>query len=265
MHARPPSFVVAAAFVSLIITSASHAQTNAPTADAADANDSDPTRPILFSIRPEIYKPNDDVTQAALIFRYDRAMLARRRWLPGRRGVIVRAELPMLRTQTDGGNAEAGIGDAYAQMLLVLYRKQSFAVVGGTGVIIPTASGDRLGSGKWVLAPAAAPVWFFRGHGMAFVKFHNFMSVAGDDRRPDANFLLITPTIIRTFSGRWWMLADSEAKTDWNEGGHTSAKSGLQLGKAVGQRFALWIKPEVWWGADPHGRWNMKFGLVWHR
>jgi hypothetical protein len=263
MRARPPSFVVAAAF-GLIIASVSHAQTNSPTADAVEGQDSDPTRAILFSVRPEIYKPNDDVTQAALIFRYDRAMLVKRRWLPGRRGVIVRAELPMLRTQADD-NAEAGIGDAYAQMLVTLYRKQSFAVVGGTGVIVPTATGDRLGSGKWVLAPAAGPVWFFRGHGMAFVKFQNFVSVAGDDRRPDSNFLLITPTIVRTFSGRWWMLADSEAKTDWTDDGHTSAKSGLQLGKAVGRRFAVWMKPEVWWGADRDGRWNMKFGLVWYR
>jgi hypothetical protein len=50
-------------------------------------NDSDPTRPVFFSLRPEIYSPNRDITQTALIFRYDRAQLSQRRWLPGERGV----------------------------------------------------------------------------------------------------------------------------------------------------------------------------------
>lgn len=265
MGAGAPSSVVAAAALVLSISTLSNAQTDASPDTGATVTDSDPTRPVLFSIRPEIYKPSEDVTQAALIFRYDRATFVKRRWLPGRRGVIVRAELPMRQTRNDGSSAETGIGDAYAQILLVPYFTRRFAVVAGTGVIMPTATGERLGSGKWVLAPAAGPVWFLNGKGMVFVKFQNFTSIAGDESRPDANFFLITPTIIRVFSSGWWVLADSETKTNWNQDGRTGARSGLQLGHAVSSRFAVWIKPEAWWGGNSDGLWNLKFGLVWYR
>ena len=48
---------------------------------------------MLFSLRPEIYRPSDGITQAALILRYDQASFRERRWLPGKRGVILRFEL----------------------------------------------------------------------------------------------------------------------------------------------------------------------------
>jgi hypothetical protein len=29
--------------------------------------------------------------------------------------------------------------------------------------------------------------------------------------------------------------------------------------------MALWVKPEVWWGAHRDGDWNLKFGIVWYQ
>jgi hypothetical protein len=227
-------------------------------------NDSDPTRPVLFSIRPEIYSPRSDVTQTALIFRYDRAQLAKRRWLPGRRGVITRFEMPLSTTAVSGATTQAGLGDAYAQLLTSPYFSRTFAFVVGSGLRIPTATDTLLGTGKWVVAPAAAPVWFFPSH-IFFVKFQNFSSIAGSASRPDINFFLVTPTLIHKITAAWWYLVDGETKTDWLQNNKTGIRGGLQVGHAFGSRFAAWVKPEAAWTPDQDRQWNLKFGLVWYR
>jgi hypothetical protein len=227
-------------------------------------NDSDPTRPVLFSIRPEIYSPSSDITQTALIFRYDRAQLAKRRWLPGKRGVITRFEIPLSTTAVSGATTQAGLGDAYAQLLVSPYFSRSFAFVAGSGLRIPTATDNLLGTGKWVVAPAVAPVWFFPNH-IVFVKVQNFSSIAGSASRPDINFFLVTPTLIHKITSSWWYLVDGETKTDWERYNKTGVRGGLQVGHAFASRFAMWVKPEAMWTPDQDRQWNLKFGLVWYR
>jgi hypothetical protein len=100
---------------------------------------------------------------------------------------------------------------------------------------------------------------------MTYVKFQDFVSVAGDAKRPDFHFLLITPTIIRTLGRSSWVLIDSEWNTDWRRDGRTSAKSGVQFGRVLPTGVGLWVKPEVWWGDNRGGTWNLKTGLVWYR
>jgi hypothetical protein len=260
-----PTFV---ALVLLCSPTRTGCQTPSNTQDQASAaieNDSNPTRPVLFSLRPELYARGADVTQAALIFRYDRAALRRRRWLPGERGVVLRFEMPLSYTQAGDSIRQTGLGDAYAQLLVAPYLTRTFAFVVGSGLQVPTASDDLLGSGKWILAPAAGPVWFFRGRGLLFVKLQELVSVAGDSRRSDVNTLLITPIFIHTVKERWWVLADSETRTNWLREGRTGVKSGLQIGRTIATGFGVWAKPEVWWGPNRDGRWNLKLGLVWYR
>jgi hypothetical protein len=227
-------------------------------------NDSDPTRPVLFSLRPEIYNPSPTVTQTAMIFRYDRAQLAKRRWLPGKRGVLLRFEMPLSTTAVTD-QTKAGLGDAYAQFLTSPYFTRRFAFLVGSGLRIPTATDTLLGTGKWVAAPAVAPVWFFDDRGLFFFKVQNFSSIAGDGKRPDINFLLLTPTWIHRLNPTWWLLADAETRTDWERNNATAARGGLQVGHAFSNRFALWVKPEAGRDPDLGTEWNLKFGLVWFR
>lgn len=249
----------------LALSSAAPGFAQAPEQKAADAirNDSDPTRAVLFSIRPEFSWLNADITRSALIFRYDHAALRQRRWLPGRRGVIMRFEMPIAQTSTASSD-EAGLGDAYAQLLTIPYFTRKFAFAIGTGLGMPTATGDLLGTGHWVVAPAVAPVWFLPG-GMFFVRVQNLSTVGGDAQRPDFNILIVAPTFIHSVGGRFWVLADTETQTDWRRGERTGIKSGLQVGRAIAGRIGVWAKPEVWWGPNQGGQWNLKFGIVWYR
>jgi hypothetical protein len=256
------------------------APASAQTADAAAAvdsqtpperlaeplrSDADPTRPVFFSIRPELYGlGGGDATRSALIFRYDRAQLRQRRWLPGKRGVITRFELPVA-TVAGTGTTRAGLGDAYGQLLVAPYFTSRFAFVAGSGLRVPTATDPLLGAGKWVVVPTAAPVWFFGRKAIFVILVQNLTSVAGDATRPDLNVLQTTPTYVHTFVGRWWLLADSAARTDWRRNQKTSVTSGLQLGRQTRGRFSAWVKPEFAWNGPQQHQWNLRFGLVWYR
>jgi hypothetical protein len=219
---------------------------------------------VFFSLRPESYSPNRDVTQTALIFRYDHAQLAQGRWLAGKRSMILRFEMPLSTTAVSGVATKAGLGDAYAQLLTSPHSSRTFGFVVGSGLRIPTATDDLLGTGKWTIAPAAASAWFFSNKAIVIVKFQNFSSFAGDAERPDYNFFLFTPTYIHALSPRWWLL-DGETKTDWERTNTTSVRGGVQVGRACGSGFSVWVKPEATWNPDQDNQWNLKFGPVWYR
>lgn len=224
----------------------------------------DPTRPIFASLRPEFYRAADDTWRFQVIGRYDTATVRNRRWLGGRRGLLLRFELPLSAAEHPTFGVHAGMGDAYGQFLVVPRLSRRFAYVIGSGLSIPTGTHDLLGSGKWILAPAAAPVFFIR-RGLWYVKVQNFTSIAGDHQRADINFLLITPTLLRAFGRASWVLVDTETKTDWRLDHRTGIKSGVQVGHIIARGWGLWVKPEVWWGPNQSGSWNLKTGIVWYR
>jgi hypothetical protein len=224
---------------------------NAWAQDAA-RTDSDPTRPVLFSVRPEYFGVGDGIWRSQIIARYDQAALRKRRWLSGQRGLLLRFEIPIAFAGASGVASRAGLGDAYAQMLLIPRLSGRFALVAGSGLIVPTATSPALGTGKWALAPAVVPVWFLRGAGMFYVKFQDY------------HFLLITPTLIHRLGSASWVLLDTESRTDWSRD-RTGVKSGVQFGRILPNGIGVWLKPEVWWGGDRGGDWNFKTGIVWYR
>jgi hypothetical protein len=122
-----------------------------------------------------------------------------------------------------------------------------------------------LGGGKWTIAPILAPVWFIPRQRYAFVKFQEFESFAGPSSRPDVSFLLVTPTFLTRMWQRYWVLVDSESRTDWTRGSVTSFKSGLLVGTMFTPRVGLSVKAEVPWGNHRLGEWTLKATLFWTR
>ena len=153
MHAR--TVVTALAIFFIPAGGLAQTPTNPPPdqPSAAVENDANPTRAVLFSMRPEIYRPSDRITQAALILRYDQASLRERRWLPGKRGVVLRLEMPVSYTHAGDALQQGGLGDAYAQLLLLPYFTRTFAFFAGTGLKVPTAT---VGDSKLPLVIALA-------------------------------------------------------------------------------------------------------------
>jgi hypothetical protein len=93
---------------------------------------------------------------------------------------------------------QGGLGDTYAQVLLLPYFSRTFAFFAGTGLKVPTATDQSLGTGKWIIAPAAGPVWFLPTRGLFLVKVQNLTSFAGDAPLP------ASATVDGISSSRWF-------------------------------------------------------------
>lgn len=242
------------------------AQSNPPPEPEEEVRDeSDPTQSVFFSVRNEYFNLSNQAWTNVLILRSDRVFLRRRRRLGGKLGILTRFDVPMVTTGV-GGATHAGLGDLYAQALYVPWMTPRFAVALGSGLTFPTATDQTLGGGKWRAAPVVAPIWFFpERKGFFLVKLQNYVSFAGDPDRPDSNYLLITPTFTRRFRPRWWILLDTEIKTDWERANCHSFRTGLQIGHVVTPRIAIAVKPEVPWGGHREGDWAVKTIFTWYR
>lgn len=220
-------------------------------------SDTDPTKPVLLSLREEYYDLIGDSFQNVVIVRADRFVLNRVA-LPGRsRGLLLRGDLPIV-TVGDGDTRRSGLGDLYAQALVVPRLSPSFTIVWGAGMVLPTAT-NSVGSGQFQLAPAVAPIWFFgRLRGFAYVKLQDFISVAGTDDRPEIHYFLATPTLLWRLSRTMWTVVDSESRTDWKRDNITSFRSGFQIGKMWSPRFGTAAKVEIPWGPHRLGSWTLK-------
>jgi hypothetical protein len=241
-------------------------QSNPPPPPSDDfRNDTDPTQAVFLSVRQEFYNLQDGNWQNRLILRKDQVFLRDRGHLGGKVGILTRFEIPFA-TAHSSGVTHAGLGDVYGQFLHVPFLTRRFALAAGSGLVFPTATYRTLGSGKWTVAPLVAPVWFFpQRKGYFFVKFQNFVSFAGPHGRSDINQLLITPTLLYRVTKRWWIVADTESKIDWERDRQTSFVSGFQVGYMFRRGLGVWVKPEVPWGENRQGDWNLKFTLLWFR
>lgn len=257
MANRPQRGCVVALLVAVLAAgTALRAEERAVAADEdAGGVEGDPTRPIVFSLREDYSDLGNGAWVNQFTVRKDQ-MTPRHAGL-GRR-VILRFDLPFV-TVHAGGEEHSGLGDLYAQALFARPFGRSFVLATGSGMFLPTASQDSLGTGKWSVAPVVLPFWSLPDRkGFFFVKLQDIVSFAGDEDRADVHALLTTPTLCWRFSRRSWVLVDTEAQTDWEHDARTSYRSGVQIGRAFKHKIGAWIKPEIPWGPHQLGDWTVK-------
>jgi len=243
------------------------AQTSPPPLPAPNEVESpdDPTRAVFFSVRNEYSNLLGDDWGHALILRSDRALLKQHERLGGKVGLLTRFDLPVVATGV-GEQTQVGLGDTYAQATHVPWLTRRFALAMGAGVTFPTATDSTLGFGKWQFAPIVAPLWFFpRGKGFVLLRLHQHVSFAGDAARRDVNYLQTVQTVMYNFKKGWWVLFDTEARTDWQDHQRVSFRSGVELGHVVVKRMGLSVKPDIPWGANRTGDWTVKLILTRYR
>ena len=258
---RRPAAAALFLAVSLLFDAGARAQAAADTGSGAPpaaepGQDTDPTKPVLFSFRDEHYKLNGGNWINAFIFRKDELLWQETPLVGQARGVLLRAEVPVT-TSYLGGDKNTGLGDSYVQALLLPRLGGNFLLGIGTGLLLPTATDRSLGTGKWTIAPVVAPVWFLPRQGYALVKLQEFESFAGPSSRPDISYFLITPTVLWRVAQRYWVLVDSESRTSWSQD-VTSYRSGLLVGRMLSSRAGVSLKAEVPWGNHRLGDWTLK-------
>lgn len=220
----------------------------------------DPTKPILFSVRNEYRDLKNGNWADTVLFRYDRFALRNLKIKGGGKGFVLRVDVP-INTVHRGTVTKTGLGDVYTQMMFVPYANLRFAFSAGTGVSLPTATDDTLGSGKVLIAPVAVPIWYLAARKrLITLRIQNFTSIAGKRSRPDVNYFNLDPTVAWAIDRKSWVLLNTEFKRDWRLK-RGSATTGVQFGRMISDHVGFWIKPEFPWGAGRTGGFNIKVGM----
>lgn len=203
-------------------------------------------KPVIWSLREVYWDMKGDAWTNWLYLRADRIFFKKNK-MTGNRGSILRFDIP-LAMNSNGRNTRAGLGDIYVQDILIPYASRKFLFGAGSGLLLPTATDRRLGEGKWMAAPLVAPVWIFRRKGFFLVKLQDYISFAGDSKRPDVNRFLVRPIFVWRFRRRWWTQIEAESTTSFVGSSRPWFWTAVALGRMMSRRTGVWVKPEIAWG-----------------
>jgi len=235
-----------------------------PASESAAGQDADPTQPVLWSFREEYYDLKNGAWSNVFLFRADKVILKERLRSQSKRGMILRGDIPVAVTNI-GGATQGGLSDIYGQLVLVPLVKRRFVFGAGSGFVLPTATSPVLGAGKFTVAPIAGAIWRFPRRGFFLLKLQDYISVAGDDDRADVHYFGATPTLVLIIKRRFWILLDTETKTDFEASADTSFKSSFQFGSMLTRWLGAWIRPEVPWGPHRVGDFYLKMSVFYVR
>lgn len=107
-----------------------------------------------------------------------------------------------------------GLSDVSLITLLTPSRSGHFAWGVGAGMLLPTATADLLGTGKWSAGPAAAGI-YSRGPWVVGAIAQNFWSFAGDDDRSDVNTMTLRPIVNYNLPHGWYLTSSPSIAANW--------------------------------------------------
>jgi len=142
---------------------------------------------------------------------------------------LIKVTVPVATSPDPGGTT--GLGDV--EIFDLASIKAPWGRWGiGPVFVIPTATDDELGQGKWQAGPAAAIIVTAVKGLQAGAVFENPISFAGDSKRERVNALSITPTVTYNLPSGWFGgYSDIDLEFDWENGGEATIPLGAQVGK----------------------------------
>jgi len=209
--------------------------------------------------------PKDNITKGEVFYKFDsleggaslQAIAVKYDYALGA-SAGANVELPLIRVDAPGAHV-SGPGDVAGRVRHVR-TSGPWSVIVAAEAVLPTASDDRLGRGKWQLNPVAGVVYALTPTSFAFVGYKHFFSVGGDDDRPDISDMQPRALLARVWEQGYWALADLKVtkslKGDKSETLDMEFEGGTMLAPDLG----AWVRVGTS-GMDSPRRWGMLFGL----
>ena len=133
--------------------------------------------------------------------------------------------------------AELGLGDTNYQMYFVPTTEPGELIWGaGPTFTLPTATADKLGSGKW-LAGVNAVALTMKGKWVVGALVQQQWSVAGESARPDVSIMTLQPFVNRNFKHGWFATASPIINANWEA--PSGEKWTVPVGGGFGRIFTL--------------------------
>ncbi len=181
--------------------------------------------------------PNDDTTQTMNIQPVVPVPLSKDLTLVNR-AIIPISYVPNSAVPASlASGAELGLGDTNLQFFFVPTTKPGKLIWGvGPTVTLPTATADKLGSGKW-LAGVNAVGLTMKGKWVLGALVNQQWSVAGNSARDDVSFLTVQPFINKNFEKGWYATTSPIMTSNWEA--RPGEKWTIPVGGGAGRIFAI--------------------------
>jgi hypothetical protein len=178
---------------------------------------------------------------------------------------LLRLTFPMLVT-TPRPNRKTGYGDLVVSDELIVMRSAAMSLGVGGIVVLPMASDDLLGQGKYQMGPSVSVISQPNEHWQIGVIIQNQISVAGDSDRDNVHQLTLQP-ILNYIRGKYYLgIGDFETIFDWEQGGSATIPLAVQLGYVtrIGKYdYNFSIEPfKVARHKGPTADWGIRLGFV---
>lgn len=164
---------------------------------------------------------------------------------PDKYYTLYRLEAPIIsQTITDKASKLNATGNGDFILLDVIARKTSWGMAGiGPGVLIPLASPETLGLGKWCAGPIGIVSYTKIKKMQLALLAQQFFSFSGDPDRKDQNFMYFQPQIVKLFNNGYFMQSYPIIKLDWKNDKYT-VPINLFFGKAFAKDRSMFIGPQ---------------------
>jgi len=152
--------------------------------------------------------------------------------------LITRTILPVMSQPQlyPDGDRTFGIGDLNPTLFLSPKTDGSFIWGAGPVFLLPTASDEDLGTGKWGAGPSAVGV-FSKGPWVVGALVNNIWSFAGDPSRPEVNQMTLQPFINYNLKEGWYLSSSPILTANWNA--EPDDRWVVPVGGSVGRVFHL--------------------------
>ncbi len=162
---------------------------------------------------------------------------------PSKIYTIYRMEMPV-GSQTFPNNVGDATGLTDFVFIDVIAFKKKWGLLGvGPALILPTASSEFLGSGKWS-AGLAATILYKKKKSWTFgVLAQQFNSFAGDSNRQDINKMLFQPVVTKIFKKGYFANFSPIMVFDWENDAY-NIPIGFNVGRAFAKNLSMFIGPE---------------------
>lgn len=178
---------------------------------------------------------------------------------------LLRFTLPIATSPDIPSGYVTGLGDLTLMDIFILPKHGDVTLGAGPLLVVPTATDESLGSGKWQIGAAGVVVapqsWGLLG---ALATYQ--ASFAGVDDREDVSLLTFQPILNINLSDGWYL----RSSATWNFN-LESGNSYIPMGAGVGKVFQLgkgvtmnaYVEPQytVWYDGPGAPRWQIFAGV----
>lgn len=186
-----------------------------------------------FEILPKFSMVDDggDISVSTMTFKYDRAF----------QGIYgLNFELPVAYFDSPFVD-EFGIGD-FNIRARYQHRADNWTFIAGAETVLPIASDDTLGSGKYQLNPTIVGVYAFSQQTFAAVVAKHLFSIGGESDRADIVQGQYRCILAHTTPSGWWFLADPQLWADYDNDNRLQLSLDLEVGRMINPSTGVWLR-----------------------